>query len=265
MKRRKPKSEVGFDQVVQQIKPYRYYRTGLSNGFPALSINATGPVVSVRELRKQGDVITKAEIDKLFCLSKLPINVPEINGLVDDLNLIRVTVHARRALPDGFEDPIAQLDANLKSAMELIPSINAHFQASDAAFPNGVGRQKREQIIKSLFDLQTSIAETRRVLQVSESTNHSALWHEDAFYIGRWIEYLASAQNEIVSIKSPTGPGVDFIYHALKRAGVSMTGPKGRVLVDPRYAIARANERSAKKFDDECKALSQKLAFAQNR
>lgn len=265
MKRRKPRPELGFDQLLLQIKPYRYYEASLVHGQPALVLKVARLSDPVKLLSGPGDVISSEEIHALMRLSKLPLIDPDITDLVDDLNLIRVTVHPKQALPDGFEDPVAGLDAKLKAAVDLIPIADAHLKASIGAFPKGVGRPKRERIVHSLSQLQMAIEETRQLLTIPVATNHSAYWHDDAFYIGWHVQRLADTQGIPISITKPSSSGVDFICQVLERAHVPMTSSSGKILGDPHQAVAKAVDRCEKQFIIDCRALRDQIKTTQDR
>ena len=102
------------------VKPTRIYEFGRQpNGNPVLYLKAAK---LRKNIRQEGDAITASEIKEWFEKYKIPAQSEDLSDFLADLNLIRVTVPPREAMPESYplkttQKALQDLEASLPLAI----------------------------------------------------------------------------------------------------------------------------------------------------
>lgn len=223
--------------VLDFIKLCRFYR---AQG-PALVIGfypAQGKEI-LDGLAQSGNVITLEEVQKMASVLPFPAPSAAIRHLADSLNFMRVTVHAKDAVPAHLQTATDRVEKYVAGLLKELPILIK------------AGRQLNTP--KSNATAEGFEAFLSAVQVFDHYSPHGAPgakpWHDDATYLAFVVEDIASQAGSRVSFTKPTAPAVIFIDRALKRAGVRHGTPE---------AIARALAR--RKASDKIKMASSDFA-----
>lgn len=242
--KRKPSS---YGDLVNGILPHRYYEKGANRHNFAITLKASAPGRSLESMIYEGNVIGTSEIEYLVSRYFKWSDEALLSDLHIDLNTMRVTVHAKHALPEDFHDPIAAISIAITNLLRAIPDADEALTASlqnISANARATDVDRRRNLRLALHQLHRKANEAERHLVKHGTTGLSAHWHDDAQYLAFVLRQAARRQGQrLNSVAKATSPTVRFIHEAPRRAGVEHEGRRRSADGDACEAIATALKR----------------------
>ena len=213
--------------ILTPVKPTRIYEFGRHpNGNAVLVLKAA----KLRgNIRQEGDAITASEVSEWFERYKILAQSEDMADFLDDLNLIRVTVPPKEAVPASY--PLKTVQGALQVLEASLPAAVAESKAALTSAETLRSQRLRVSVPAFLWELkrlQRAVARARKTIQDDTPPVHHKwmFWHDDALLLAYRLRAIAILQGKEYSFKSIRSPAIGFIVDALNRS-LSITVGRG--------------------------------------
>jgi hypothetical protein len=201
------------------VRPYRYYRQKVdSTGLVGYAVATWPESQALNDLMAKGsDVITEAEIEHKTRELGIGLVGDDLRNIVDHLNLMRVTVHAKDVLSPAlgpYEEDIKSVERCMNELLRKMPKvIEAHLKVdTERAF---VSAARFYALLQATMAYQGDrwIAFGGRPL-----SRRTEPWHGDAVYLMA-LYNRARGKSDFLSGVNAKSAIVAFIAWAIDRTG----------------------------------------------
>jgi hypothetical protein len=182
-------------------KPARSYHHGQVGGRLAFALLCwCDSYTDIEKLRETGNAITREEIGEWFAGHSSTLTAEDVESLYKNLNVIRVTGHAKDVLPPDYpfkraQEGLTLLEAALPNAMTDIQSFMTG---------NVLGDMRRRESLREIERFSRAIERIRRHIGNDlPPINHKyAAWHDDAMFIAKEAKDIMERDGRTVAINS---------------------------------------------------------------
>ncbi len=232
-----PKAPAAWNRA--SIPHFRAYTSGVAtSGDRTFTIRggASPDRPPINALMNEGDVIAEDEIRVLSARLPFPLNADEVGELAWALNFMRVTMHAKNAVPSHQSAMWQQITKNIGALLQDLPQVieDGRKFGSPGAAPALDALENLHSAAK-FADAWLALRAANWDRKREPKAKQHASWHDDAVYLSLILEKAADRSGKAVSFTKPTAPAVIFIDESLKRAHVSHGGPEAIAREMARY------------------------------